>query len=295
MRRGGLNAGYLFLLIMAFAWGLNWPVMKALMLEWPPFTARLLAGALAIVLLLLIAAGQRQPLLPRREQVPRLVAAGFLNVTAWSLFAPLSLFWLNASEAAIIAYTMPVWTTVFAWPVLGERPTWPRLTGLVLGLSGVILLLAGPLASVPVAEVTARLPGALFILMTALMFAGGAVFTKRYPIAMAPLPLVAWQIVVGLLPVIPVALSFETVDWSRITVLGWSCVVYLGVIAQVVAYLVWFQALKRLPAGTAAIGSLMVPIIGVVSAGWLLGEPLGLRQLASLGLTLGGVVLAARG
>ena len=66
-----------------------------------------------------------------------------LNVSAWSVVAPLSLFWLDAAEAAIIAYTMPVWATVLAWPVLGERPGWRRLAGLALGLAGVTLLMAG--------------------------------------------------------------------------------------------------------------------------------------------------------
>ena len=289
-----MSTGYLFLAVMAFAWGINWPVMKMLMTEWPPFSARLLAGALAITLLLVIAAAQRQPLLPRRDQIGRLVVSGILNVSAWSLVAPLSLFWLNASEAAIIAYTMRVWATLLAWPVLGERPTWRGLAGLALGLGGVVLLLAGPLVSIPATEVVAKLLGAFFILMTAVMFATGAVVTKRWPVGMPQLPLIAWQIVVGLTPVVPVALLFERIDWSRITALGWGCLVYLGIIAQVVAYLVWFQALKRLPAGAAATGSLMVPVIGVTGAGLLLHEPLGVRQCASLGLTLTGVVPSAR-
>ncbi len=290
-----MNPGYLCLVVMAFCWGLNWPVMKLLMTEWPPFSMRLLAGVLAVSLLLGIAALQGQRLLPRRAQLPRLVVAGLLNVSAWSLVAPLSLYWLDASEAAIIAYTMPVWATMLAWPLLGEKPTWPRLAGLGLGLCGVTLLMAGPLLSVPAAQVWAKLPGAGFILLTALMFACGAIFTKRYPVGMPQLPLVAWQIVIGLAPVLPVALLFETVRWEGITGVGWFCLVYLGVVAQVVAYLVWFQALKRLPASTATIGSLLVPVIGVVSSGLWLGEPLGPRQFAALGLTLAGVVLAGRG
>jgi drug/metabolite transporter (DMT)-like permease len=52
--------------------------------------------------------------------------------------------------------------------------------------------------------------------------------------------------------------------------------------------------LALLPAGTAAIGTLMVPVIGVASAGVLLGEPLGWRQGLALGMTLTGVVLALR-
>lgn len=295
---GSRAGGFGYLLVTAFAWGLNWPVMKLLMRDWPPFAFRVIAGAGAISLLAAVARGQGDALRPPRGQRGRLAVAAVLNVTSWSGLAPLSLFWLDAAEAAIIAYTMPVWATVLAWPILGERPTPARLAGLALGLSGVVLLMAGPLlagSSAP-ASPADKLPGVAAMLGTALMFASGTVFTKRWPVAMAPVPLVAWQLAIGLLPVAAVALAFEwPVDPGRVTWVGWACLAYVAVVAQVVAYLVWFRALRRLPASTAAIGSLLVPVIGVLGSGLVLGEPLGLRHAVALAMTLGGVVLAARG
>lgn len=286
--------GFGWLGITAFAWGLNWPVMKALMADWPPYTVRIFAALAAVAMLLLIATIQRDRLMPRRGQWGRLFLFGTLNIGAWSVVAPLSLFWLDAAEAAIIAYTMPVWATVLAWPVLGERPTLARIGGLVLGLSGVTLLMAGTLADSGLAALWAKLPGVAAILGTALMFATGAVLTKRFPVQMPPVPMVAWQIVFGTLPVWVIAFSFETLDLARVTATGWFCLFYLGLIAQCVAYLAWFRALRALPAGLAAIGNLMVPVIGVLSSGLLLGEPLGWRHAVALVLTLGGVLLAAR-
>lgn len=292
-RLGGMG----LLLVTAFAWGLNWPVMKLLMEDWPPFAFRVLAGAGTIALLAAVAAAQGDALWPRPGVWGRLAVAAVLNVTSWSGLAPLSLFWLDASEAAIIAYTMPVWATVLAWPVLGERPTWRRLAGLALGLSGVALLVGGPLASsAPAAAAWAKWPGVAAILATALMFASGTVFAKRAPVAMAPVPLVAWQLAIGLLPVAAVAAAFEPApDLAHVTWVGWGCLAYVAVLAQGVAYLAWFRALRRLPTGTAAIGSLLIPVIGVFGSALALGEPLGARQVAALGLTLGGVALAARG
>ncbi len=49
--------------------------------------------------------------------------AAVLNVMGWMVLMGLALLWLPASEAALIAYTMPVWASMLAWPVLGERPT----------------------------------------------------------------------------------------------------------------------------------------------------------------------------
>jgi drug/metabolite transporter (DMT)-like permease len=59
-----------------------------------------------------------------------------------------------------------------------------------------------------------------------------------------------------------------------------------------VCYLTWFETLRRLPTTAASTGMLLVPVIGVVSAALILGEPLGLRELAAMVLTLGGVTLA---
>jgi probable blue pigment (indigoidine) exporter len=121
------------------------------------------------------------------------------------------------------------------------------------------------------------------------------VFTKRFPVQMAPVPLVAWQLVIGMAPVGLIALVFEHLEFGRITVLGWGCLAYGALMGQVLAYLAWFRALKLLPAGTAALGALLVPVVGVFSSGLVLGEPLGLRHAAALVLTLGGVALASRG
>ena len=59
-----------------------------------------------------------------------------------------------------------------------------------------------------------------------------------------------------------------------------------------VCYLAWFAALRRLPAATAATGTLTVPIIGIIAAAMMLGEPLGIREALAMVLTLAGVALA---
>ncbi len=295
-RLGGLG----FLMVAAAAWGLNWPVLKFLMADWPPFTFRVYGAVGAVLVLLLVAWRQGDALMPPAGQWGRLSVAGVLNVTSWGGMAPLALYWLDAAEAAIIAYTMPVWAMLMAWPLLGERPTLPRIIGLVSGLAGVVLLMLGPLlagyaASSPLPWLDGKLPGLIAILVTAMMFAGGAVFTKRAPVAMAPVPLVAWQIVIGMVPVAVMAAVLEPrVAPAEITWLGWGCLLYVGVIAQAVAYLAWFQALKRLPASTATIGSLLAPVIGVLGSGVILGEPLGIRHAVALVLVLAGMLLATR-
>ena len=69
---------------------------------------------------------------------------------------------------------------------------------------------------------------------------------------------------------------------------------YMTFVQFCVCYACWFAALARLPASTASIGSLLMPVVGVLASAAALGEPLGLREVLALTLTLGGVVLAAR-
>ena len=91
-----------------------------------------------------------------------------------------------------------------------------------------------------------------------------------------------------------IGLLIEKADVARITQLGWILLVYSTVIQFCVAYVSWFAALARLPASVAAIGTMAVPVIGVVTAAVALHEPLGPGQIAALVFTLAGVVLATR-
>src|SRR5207244_11001877 len=99
-------------------------VTKSLVREWPTLTLRGVTGAVGALLLAAFALSRRENLKVSEGQWPRLVLAALLNVTCWMVLMGLALLWLPASEAALIAYTMPVWAAMLAWPVLGERPTW---------------------------------------------------------------------------------------------------------------------------------------------------------------------------
>lgn len=76
-----------------------------------------------------------------------------------------------------------------------------------------------------------------------------------------------------------------------VTALGWAFA-YITLIPMAACFLTWFEALRRLPPVAASTSMLLVPLIGILSASFLLGEPLGPREMLAMALTLGGVVLA---
>ena len=282
--------GLLLLLATVVGWGLNWPAMKALLEEVPPFHTRAISAAIGVALLVVIARRRGESLAVAPAVMPRLVLASLLNVTAWMGLATFSLLWLAAGEATIVCYTMPVWASIFAWAVLGEHITLRRLVALAVGLAGLAVLVLGR----GVDAGLDKLPGVGLALSAAILFSLGTVLTKRWPVDLPPAAMVAWQTGLGCLPLLGGALLFEELSPSAVSARSWWLLLYGGIAPLGLCYLAWFAALRRLPASAAAAGTLVTPVVGVATAALLLGEPLGPREVVALCLTIGGVVLAIR-
>jgi drug/metabolite transporter (DMT)-like permease len=221
---------------------------------------------------------------------PRLVMAAILNITCWMALIGLALLWLPTGEAVLLAYTMAVWAALLAWPILGERPNLLRVLSLAVAFAGLAAVMGGH----GFAASAETLPGVLLALAGSIGFALGKVLAKKRPLPLPPLSAAAWQIGIGSLPVAIAGWLFEKTDLAAVTNFGWMLLAYVTVIQFCVAYVTWFAALARLPASVAAIGTMAVPVIGVVTAAVRLHEPLGTSQILALILTLAGVALATR-
>src|ERR1700722_4087325 len=112
-------AGLMFLAITSVGWGFNWPVTKYLLCELPPLILRGSTAVIGAALLPGLSLLSDQSLRVPCVLWPRVVLAAFLNFACWMVLMGLALLWLPASEAALIAYTMPVWASMLAWPILG--------------------------------------------------------------------------------------------------------------------------------------------------------------------------------
>lgn len=262
--------------------------MKFLLTEWPPLFARGTAGLCAAVLIALVAVKAGQSLAIPRHLMGKLAVAAFLNIFAWMGFSTLSMRWLNAGQGALLVYTMPVWATLLAWPVLGKRPTLMSTAGLALCLSGIALLFAGANTGIRLDQV----PGVLFALGAALLFAFGTIVMRPLPID--PLASVAWQLFIGCAPMVLFGLFFEHPDLHALSSKGWAVMVYMTLVPMGLCYVTWFAALHRLPPALASVATLVTPVVGVLAAAISLGEPLGMKEIVAMALTLSGVALALR-
>jgi drug/metabolite transporter (DMT)-like permease len=282
--------GIALLVATAVGWGINFPVMKHLLTEWPPLSARGLTGAVGALALAAIALWRGQRLSVPRHLWLRLLLVSILTITSWVACMGLALLWLTASEAAIMSMSLPLWASLLAWPILGERLSVLRVISLLIAMSGIAVLIGGNGLDASLQS----WPGIAFVLLGAVSVALGTVLTKHFPLAMPPISLAAWQLWLGCVPVVIAGLVLEHPDVHALSAIGWASLTYMTLIQFCLSYVCWFAALERLPAATASIGTLLVPVVGVVASAAMLHEPLGWREIGALVITLGGVAMALR-
>lgn len=282
--------GLVFLAVASLGWGLNFPATKFLFAEWPPMSARglsALGGALALAA---IAALRRERFRLPRHLWGRLIGVSFMTITVWVTGMGLALLWLHASEAAVLAITGPLWVSLLAWPLLGERLSPLRAIALITAFGGVVILVGGGGLDAGLE----KLPGALCALGGAIGVALGTIAVKRQGFPLPAVALAAWQMGIGCLPVALYGVLVEQPSFAVLTAVGWTALLYTTLVQFCLCYACWFAALERLPASTASIGTLLVPVVGVVASAALLHEPIGPVQLVALAVTLGGVAVALR-
>jgi drug/metabolite transporter (DMT)-like permease len=180
---------------------------------------------------------------------------------------------------------MPIWAMLLAWPMLGERPQARSIVALALSFSGVLLLLGGNFSLGP-----NEMVGVMLSLAASVLFALGTV-TLRKPLPLPPIAMTAWQVGLGCLPMLVLSFFWEKTTLGAVTGMGAGLWLYMCLVPMGICYLSWFAAVRSLSPTVAATGTLIVPLVGVLSAVPILGEPFGLRQIAALALTLGGVLL----
>jgi drug/metabolite transporter (DMT)-like permease len=271
-------AGFVLLAMVTLFWGANWPGMKIVLGEIPPWWFRFICLACGGAALLAIstASGNRLAL-TKADLAPMLLTAVF-NMVGWHMFSAYGLTMVPAGRASIIAFTMPVWAALASVPLLGGRLTGNVVAGLVLGMTGLGVLIGHDIAVLGSAPV-----GAAFMLGAAISWGIGTVLFKlfdwRSPIA----TIIGWQLLLASVPVGAGALLLEPVP-DLTTLSGPAIIALVYVLAFPMVFCQWayFKIVRMFPAVYAAVGVLAVPLVGVISSLIVLGEPVGWREVVAL-------------
>jgi drug/metabolite transporter (DMT)-like permease len=274
--------GFVLLAALSLFWGSNWPVMKIVLREIPPWTFRTLCLAFGGFGVLTLAKTNGLSLaIPRREFRP-LILVALLNITGWHLCSAYGVIHMPAGRAAIIAYVMPLCAAIIGKFVLGERLTPSRLVGLGFGITGLAILIGPDIKSLGSAPL-----GAVFMLGAAVSWAAGTVAFKYFRWTMPIALLTGWQLILGGIPVVIGALILEPITaLSHVSWHGALAMAYVILLPMIFCHWAWFKVVDLFPANIATIGTLAIPVIGVFSSALVLGEPVGFQELVALVLVV---------
>jgi drug/metabolite transporter (DMT)-like permease len=256
----------MLLIALCIGWGTTWVTMKMALDEIPPFSMRLATLSLGATVLLVLALvqGRAIAIADRRTWLHICVAATF-NIVGFSVFTPFAQLAADTSRVAIMVYTMPIWASLLALPILGERFTPTRLTALALCIAGMVILVA-PLAGLSIPM------GIMLALGASVSWAAGTVYLKWAKLDGDPMAVTFWQLVFGVSVMMLCVPLFEGglhLNGSTRALFG---LIYSGIIGSGLCYFLWFGIVRRLPASTAALGILASPAIGVMTSMVVLGE-----------------------
>jgi probable blue pigment (indigoidine) exporter len=272
-------------LLTAFApaaWGTTYLVTERLL---PPDRPLLSATLRALPTGLVLLAVTRR--LPRGDWWWRAALLGVCNIGLFFPLLFLAAYRLPGGLASTLQATSPLAVMAVAALLIGERAGTARLVAAGVGVVGVALLVL-------------RSPGHLDALGLAGAFGSivvsalGFVLIKRWTPPVDMLTLVSWQLVVGGLALVPVALLVEGapphLDASAVGGYLWLMIAGTGL-----AYWCWFSGLRAMPAGAVSLIGLVNPVVGTTLGVAIAGEAFGPLQALGVVLVLGGVLAGQPG
>lgn len=259
VRRAGI-----VMVVLVLVWGYAWVLAKLALAYCGPLelaTLRTAVGTVCLFPTLLFMSKRVLPEHPWEALGVGVVQTGlFLLLNNWALSQG------EAGKTSILVFTMPFWVLLFAWPALGERIRGIGWAAVALAAAGLVLILEPwGLRAALLAKLAAVLAGACWAL--------GVVISKRlhnrHPVDMYNFTF--WQMALGLVPMAIVAVSAHSQP-IRWTVEFIAILLTLGLIATALGWMAWFYVLKRLPAGTASMSSLGIPVVALLGSALQLGE-----------------------
>jgi drug/metabolite transporter (DMT)-like permease len=282
------------LVCLTLGWGINWPIMKTVLFEMAPMHFRTLCLLFGAAGLFAIARMNGLPLGIPKGQWPQTITISLVYTMAWNLLCVYGVQQMASGRAAILGYTMPVWSVIIATWLLKEPFTKRRALGCILGGAGLLLLLGEEIHAV------GRSPlGGILMIGAAISWAIGTVMMRRWPVSLPVSVFTAWQLIISAPPIILFAIIFESGTFNPFALSLWPM---LGVFYNVFVVFIfcswaWTKIALLAPVGVSSLSVMMTPVIGVFSGMLLLGETPHWQDYAALVLlvtSLATVLLPAR-
>ncbi|SFL74524.1 DMT family transporter [Pelosinus propionicus] len=266
--------------LLCLIWGFNFVIMKLGNGAFPPvmFAAlRFLTGA---IVLLGISFIKKIPL-PNKSDFKWYFLCGLLQTTYFNIAIQISLNYISVGLASVLTYSMPLFLSLMAHRWIPEEKLTPKKTfGILLGIIGLSLAMnihSGGL-----------LWAVLLALSSAISWAAANLLFKMKLKHCDTMQYTSWQMTIGAVGLLLYSLAFEQGEshWGFMPAVY---ILFAGIIASALAFVIWSHILSRTEASKASISLLLVPIVGVISGCIFLQESLKIVTLAGILLVMIGI------
>lgn len=271
----------ILLVLLTLVWGLNWPIMKFGVTGFPPLTFRSLCMWLGLPLLGGFLWLRRVPFTIGREHWRELAVLTVFNMFFWHTLAILAIQSLSSGRAAILGYTMPVFSAVIGALWFGQRLVPRAWVGVAAAALGVVLLLWHEITNL-----SGKPLGVVMMLVAAATWAIGTQQMRRTRIAAPTLAISFWMTVATTLWMSLLAVVFERGQWLAPNPAQWAAIAYNAVGVFAFAQVAWLVLARELPPIASTLSVMFIPVLGVFSGAWWLGEVLHWQDWTAVALVM---------
>jgi drug/metabolite transporter (DMT)-like permease len=272
---------FALLALVTLTWGFNWPMLKIGVTGFPPLTFRSMSMALSLPLLYAIVRHMRIPLRMPQAALPELAKLTLTNMLVWHVVAIIAVQALTSGRAAILGYTMPIFSALWGAALYQQRLSRRHSLGIAAAALGVGCLLWHELA-----QFEGRPWGALGMLFAAAVWALGTQQLRRSRLQLPTLAIVWWMTVATTVVMILLACVFESERWAAPSAAVWFAILYNAVLIFGLAQPAWLVLARGLPPTASTLSVMLIPVLGTFSGAWLLNERLHWQDGAAIVLML---------
>lgn len=267
------------LVFVTLIWGVNWPVLKLGVQGFPPLSFRAISLLLALPVLWLALRVQGLPIRIERAHWKAVLWLGLFNLALWSALMILAMPMLASGRAAILGYTMPIFSAMLGAVLYQDRLDWRGWLGIGAAGGGVLLLLWNEIGSM-----SGRPAGVFMMLLGAVTWAYGTQKLRRNPLPMATLTLSFWMVFEAAILLGIMGVLVESAQWRRPSGAAVWATVFNALLALSFANAAWLSLARNLPPLASTLSVMMIPVIGVFSGALWLGETLQWQDWSAMAL-----------
>lgn len=282
-------------LVTVVIWGATFVATKIALQEVSPAAVVWLRFAMGLVVLGIAARLRKELSLPARNELGYLALLGFIGVAFHQWLQANGLLTAQATTTAWIVATTPIFIVLLGWSILREPVSPIQGVGIWLAALGVVLVVTkGDAAALYMGRVTTT--GDVLVLISALNWAVYTVLSRRGLARMPAARMMFYVMLSGWLFVSIWLLGSGTglQELDQLSVRGWSAIAGLGIFGSGLAYIMYYDALRVLPASQLGVFLNIEPLVTMLLAAPLLGEPITVMTLLGGGLIISGIYLVNR-